>query len=115
MKFLGYTVCCITQYQISNDFKLNLVHFLQTAYKFGIDLRSEPRKWWASHPKGRLVVPFVLGAALVGFSFLPDPAYDGSLPDIPAQMVIDNQTVPWHPEHELYGKFLPYIALYGVL
>lgn len=72
---------------------LFLVWTYASAFLIARCIQQPIQKWWASHPKGRLVVPFVLGAALVGFSFLPDPAYDGSLPDIPAQMVIDNQTV----------------------
>ena len=34
-----------------------------------------------------------MGTFLVGFSFLPDPAYDNSLPDLPASIMIDNRTV----------------------
>jgi len=72
---------------------LFLVWTYATAFLIARCIQQPIQKWWASHPKGRLVVPFVLGAALVGFSFLPDPSYNQSLPDIPAQMVIDNQTV----------------------
>ena len=50
------------------------------------------QKWWASHTVARLFVPFILAAFLVGFSFLPDPAADVLLPDIPAQQWIDDRT-----------------------
>eukprot|EP00434_Breviolum_minutum_P030827 symbB.v1.2.027259.t1/scaffold2785.1/size70456/2 len=72
---------------------LFLVWTYASAYLLAKCVQQPIQRWWASHTKGRLVVPFVLAAALVGCSFLPDPAYDGSLPDIPERVVVDNHTV----------------------
>ena len=69
----------------------HLTHVLAPTHAFS--RAPTLRRWWASHTKARLVVPFVLATALVGFSFLPDPQVALDLPDIPQMLVIDNQTV----------------------
>lgn len=70
-----------------------IIYTYATAFLLARLIQQPIQKWWAAHTKARLVVPFVLGTFLVGFSFLPDPAYDNSLPDLPASIMIDNRTV----------------------
>eukprot|EP00930_Biecheleria_cincta_P038729 TRINITY_DN2660_c0_g1_i5.p1 TRINITY_DN2660_c0_g1~~TRINITY_DN2660_c0_g1_i5.p1 ORF type:complete len:1880 (-),score=330.91 TRINITY_DN2660_c0_g1_i5:467-5422(-) len=71
--------------------EVNLPLFMIFCIAFSIviscTVKTWVEKWWATHSKGRLIVPFVLAALLGGLSYLPDPtptAADSSLSDIPA-------------------------------
>ena len=75
---------------------MNLPLFLIFTYASAVviarAIQQPIQKWWASHTKARLVVPFIMAAFLVGLSFLPDPAAAATLPDIPAQKWVDDRT-----------------------
>jgi len=71
---------------------LFLIFTYASAFFIARAIQQPIQKWWASHTKARLVVPFILAACLVGFSFLPDPSADVLMPEIPAQQYIDDRT-----------------------
>ncbi|CAJ1392982.1 unnamed protein product [Effrenium voratum] len=89
-QFLTYAVWPQTG-QVSIFFFL--VFTYASAFVIARCIQQPIQKWWAAHTRARLVVPFILATALVGFSFLPDPSIDTSLPDVPAQIVLDNRTI----------------------
>ena len=64
-----------------------------SAYLIAKLIQQPIQKWWAAHTTSRLCVPFLLAAVFIGCNFIPDPAYAPSLPDIPAQVMIDDKTM----------------------
>lgn len=76
---------------------VNLLWFLVFTYASAFliaKLIQQPiQKWWAAHTHARLAVPFVLAAAFVACSFLPDQALAPALPELPAEVRIDEQTL----------------------
>eukprot|EP00931_Biecheleriopsis_adriatica_P097680 TRINITY_DN714_c0_g1_i4.p1 TRINITY_DN714_c0_g1~~TRINITY_DN714_c0_g1_i4.p1 ORF type:complete len:1084 (-),score=198.45 TRINITY_DN714_c0_g1_i4:118-3369(-) len=77
---------------------INLVWFLIFVVALAVVIarciQQPAQKWWGTHTKARLFVPFVLAISLVCFDQLPDPRNpEVPLSSIPAMVTIDKRAV----------------------
>jgi len=77
---------CYSVWPVSGQVNLFffIVFVMATAIVMVYTVQRPIQAWWGRHEKGRLAVPFVLAAILVGFSFVPQPSVAIQLADLPA-------------------------------